>query len=126
MAGGSEQAASLNRMVENDGARAFFTITLVWGICLMAERVARCCGSQTAARGIPARVAGRWRPHYCGTSWLDWAVCGGAQAESIGAQSITAGRKPPCRLCESSEPATSGVRAMADYKVLVTYQKLAR
>lgn len=36
MAGGSEQAASLNRMVENDGARTFFTITLVWGICLMA------------------------------------------------------------------------------------------
>lgn len=34
--GSSEQAASLNRVIENDGARTFFTITLVWGICLMA------------------------------------------------------------------------------------------
>ncbi len=34
--GSSEQAASLNRVIENDGARAFFTITMVWGICLIA------------------------------------------------------------------------------------------
>ena len=35
---GSERAAaSLNRVIENDGARRFFTITLVWGICLMAN-----------------------------------------------------------------------------------------
>jgi len=34
--GSSEAAASLNRVIENDGARTFFTITLVWGICLMA------------------------------------------------------------------------------------------
>jgi len=31
----SAQAASLNRLIENDGARTFFTITLVWGFCLM-------------------------------------------------------------------------------------------
>ena len=34
--GSSEQAASLARMIENDGARTFFTITMVWGICLTA------------------------------------------------------------------------------------------
>lgn len=32
----SERAASLNRVIENDGARTFFTITLMWGICLIA------------------------------------------------------------------------------------------
>ena len=34
--GSSERAASLNRMIENDGASTFFTITLVWGFRLMA------------------------------------------------------------------------------------------
>jgi len=34
--GSSERAASLDRMIEKDGARAFFTITLVWGIVLIA------------------------------------------------------------------------------------------
>ncbi|MGH7925438.1 MAG: VC0807 family protein [Candidatus Binatus sp.] len=34
--GSSDQAASLNRLIENGGASRFFTITLVWGICLMA------------------------------------------------------------------------------------------
>lgn len=37
VAGGtSERAASFNRMIENDGAHAFFIITLVWGVALMA------------------------------------------------------------------------------------------
>jgi hypothetical protein len=34
--GSSERAASLNRAIDNDGPRTFFTITLVWGICLIA------------------------------------------------------------------------------------------
>ncbi len=37
VAGGtSERAASLNRIIENDSAQTFFTITLVWGIGLIA------------------------------------------------------------------------------------------
>jgi hypothetical protein len=31
-----ERATSLNQIVENDGRRTFFTITLAWGLCLMA------------------------------------------------------------------------------------------
>jgi hypothetical protein len=34
--GTAEQAASFKRLIENDGARMFFTVTLVWGLCLMA------------------------------------------------------------------------------------------
>jgi hypothetical protein len=34
--GSSEQAASLNRVIGNDGASTFLTITLVWGLSLMA------------------------------------------------------------------------------------------
>jgi hypothetical protein len=32
----SDQAAILRRLIENDCAHTFFTITLVWGICLIA------------------------------------------------------------------------------------------
>ena len=33
---GSEQAVSLERFIQRDGARTFFTVTMVWGVCLMA------------------------------------------------------------------------------------------
>jgi hypothetical protein len=34
--GSPERAASLNKAIENDGPRTFVTVTLVWGICLIA------------------------------------------------------------------------------------------